>query len=826
MPYYRIKHFKLLCVSTVLAAIISVSPPAAAQVVNRVGILGTGQGCQWSTVGAAIAAASSVARSTILIETGQTFTEQLGTINKPVTIAAGNAACTALSIGGVKPVIDAANLGRVATISEDVTFQYVEIRNGEVTDQKGGNLLVTSGGHLILDDVLVADGVLNLSIAQIFKTYAAGIHVETGGTLVMRGTSSLFSNEVTQGWGVGGLVVEVGATATLEDTSRIGAVLAGNIGDDTVGGALVEGTMIMADDSEVSGNVADSTGGILISDGNVELRNRARVSFNFGNTGGILVYEGGQLTTGLGAIPMIENNVGDLLAGGISIAGNAVNNAFVDLGGISISSNTSNGCGAGLYIDDALGSVSLEAAILEANQADGCGGGIALFAGELTMDDVEIIANQAGTDGGGLYLDGTGSDVVATATRIDSNSSAARGGGVAQLAGASLALHDSDVTSNSAGTDGGGVFVDGPASILSADEGSISRNSATRGAGLYADKGTTTLDYQKINSNDALSEAGGIRVTAGATVHVHFGEMNRNTAGTMGGAFAVPGGRLNLLATNVFSNEAGTDGGAGAITRNGFVTAQNVWFHSNQAMGRGGGLAVLAFEDMSNPRLVVDGDWNQDGCMARSVYFNEYCSEFRENHATGSGGAIFAEDGTITIAKSGFLANTAGGQGSAVLLQDNGASIPHLIAINDLFAGNGLDPTKDIVRVAAGSLIGTHLTSADNNGIPFHFGPNGAGGLLWSIVWDTANVLVEAPAGAAATCSMFRAWTGILTGVNFVGMLDPFFVTTARGDYRLDALVSINAVDKCEIGAPEDLDGHLRPDGPLTRWDRGAFEAP
>ena len=826
MSYHGMKHLKSLCVSTMLAAVISVSPPATAQVVNRVGILGSGQGCQWPTVGAAIAAASSVFPSTILIEAGQTFTEQLGTINKPVTIAAGNAACTVPSNLGAKPIIDAANLGRVATISGDVTFQYVEIRNGEVTDQKGGNLLVTSGGHLILDDVLVADGILNLSIGQIFQTYAAGVHVETGGTLVMRGTSSLFSNEVTQGWGVGGLVVEVGATATLEDTSRIGAVLDGNIGDDTVGGALVEGTMIMADDSEVSSNDADSVGGILISDGNVELRNRARVSFNSGNAGGILVYEGGQLTTGIGATPTIENNVGDLLAGGISIAGTAVNNAFVDLSGISISSNTSNGCGAGLYIDDAFGSVNLEAATLEANQADGCGGGIALFAGELTMDDVEVIVNHAGTDGGGLYLDGTGSEVVATATRINSNSSAARGGGVAQFAGALLTLHDSDVTSNSAGTDGGGLYVDGQASVFSADEGSISRNSAARGAGVYAEAGTTTLDYQKINSNDALGEAGGIRIAAGATVHVNFGEVNRNTAGTMGGAFAVPGGRLNLLAPNVFSNEAGTDGGAGAITRNGFVTAQNVWFHSNQATGRGGGWAVLAFDDMSNPRLVVDGDWNQDGCLARSVYFNEYCSEFRENHATGGGGAIFAEDGATTIAKSGFLANTADGQGSAILLQDNGAAIPRLISINDLFAGNGLDPTKDIVRVAAGSLIGTHLTSADNNGIPFHFGPSGAGGLMWSIVWDTANILVDAPAGAVATCSMFRAWTGILTGVNYVGMLDPFFVTTARGDYRLDATVSINAVDKCEIGAPEDLDGHLRPDGPQMRWDRGAFEAP
>jgi predicted outer membrane repeat protein len=236
---------------------------------------------------------------------------------------------------------------------------------------------------------------------------------------------------------------------------------------------------------------------------------------------------------------------------------------------------------------------------------------------------------------------------------------------------------------------------------------------------------------------------------------------------------------------------------------------------------------VLAFDDVSNPRLVVHGDHSQDGCLVRSAGFNQYCSEFRDNYAAGDGGAIFAEDGTITVEKSGFLANIADGQGSAILLQDNGAATPRLIATNDLFANNGRDPAKDMVRVAAGSLTGMHWTSADNIGVPFHFGPNGAGSLRWSIVWDMADVVVDTPAGVAAGCSMFRAWTGILTGFNYVSQLDPFFVTDPlRGDYQLDAAISINAVDKCSLGLPEDLDSHGRPDGPLMLWDRGSFEAP
>jgi predicted outer membrane repeat protein len=821
------KIMKFLNITLLLTTLFAGSSPAAAQGVNRVGILSSGLGCQWSTISAAIAAASSVVPSTILIEAGQTFTERLGTISKPVTIVAGNATCTARSLAGAKPVIDAANLGRVATISGDVTFQYVEIRNGEVTDLKGANLLVTGSGDLILDDVLVAEGVLNMTILN-FNTFAAGIHVESGGSLVMRGASDLFLSQAMSGWGVGGLVVEAGATATLEDTSRIGEFLVGNSAIDTVGGALVQGTLILADDAEVSWNVGDLAGGIWIDGGNVELRDHARIAHNVESigmqtgAGGIGVSNRGHLTTGPGATPTIEGNQADNIAGGIRVI-----DGTVDLSGISISSNTADGCGAGMYIDDALASVSLEAAVLDANVADECGGGIALFEGDLTLDNVEIINNQSGTDGGGLYLDGAGSVAEATAAYINSNWSRARGGGIAQLAGASLTLHASDVSSNSAVGDGGGLFVAGTASVFYADGGSINRNSAGRGGGVYAEAGTITIDYQKINGNEALSEGGALRVTAGATVDVNFGHVKHNTAGTMGGGFAVPGGRLDLFGTDVFFNEAGTDGGAGTITLTGFVTAQNTWFHFNQATGRGGAWAVLAFDDVSNPRLVVDGDRNQDGCLTRNAGFNQYCSEFRGNSAAGGGGAIFAEDGTITVEQSAFLANTADAQGSAVLLQDNGAAIPNLTVTNTLFANNGLDPAKDIVRVAAGSLRGIHLTSADNIGVPFHFGPNAAGSLRWSIIWDAANVVIDTPAGVAADCSMFRAWAGVLTGGNYVDQLDPFFVTDlARGDYRLDAAISINAVDKCFIGLLQDLDSHPRPDGPLTLWDRGSFEAP
>lgn len=69
---------------------------------------------------------------------------------------------------------------------------------------------------------------------------------------------------------------------------------------------------------------------------------------------------------------------------------------------------------------------------------------------------------------------------------------------------------------------------------------------------------------------------------------------------------------------------------------------------------------------------------------------------------------------------------------------------------------------------------------------------------------------------------MFRAVTGATLGLNIVFGLDPFFVSTARGNYRLDA-ASINAIDQCTTGLAFDLDSDPRPVN--VRYDRGAFEA-
>ena len=395
------RSFVLVVLVFAFAFPVATASSALAQ--NRVGLLGSGLGCQWATVGAAIGAASAATPSTILIQAGHTFNERLGTISKPVTIASSNAGCTAKVSSGAKARIDAGGVGRVATISDAVTFEYVELQGGAVTDEKGAGLLVTSTGDLILDATNLTGGVLTLTLWHLTDLNAAGIQLEAGGTLVMQGNSGLFLNQAVSGWGSGGLVVEAGATATLRDNAKIGALLLANIGHDVAGGALVRGTLILEDDASIFGNSAGLTGGVQVYGGTLELRDRARIAANSGRrAGGVLAYFGAHVFTAEGATPAILDDNGGVDGGGLTIQ-----DATAELEGIEVSDNASDSCGAGILIEHESASLTLENAQIRDNRADTCGGGIAVLEGELDLETSDLTGNIAGKDGGGTLPRGS-----------------------------------------------------------------------------------------------------------------------------------------------------------------------------------------------------------------------------------------------------------------------------------------------------------------------------------------------------------------------------------------------------------------------------------
>jgi hypothetical protein len=811
-----------LCVSVLVGSCVSrtgvgAGETASSVLVNRVGILGAGS-CQYLTVSAAIAAAA--ANATILVEQGQPFNEQLGTISKNLMIRSGVPGCTAVSAPNApKARIDAGHAGRLAKITADVTFQQITLMDGAVTDPlvsgPGGNLWISSGVTRLID-ATVSGAQVNQA-ANDLNVYGGGIHLSAGAWLWVEGASDIIGNR-NDGWGPGGLLVEAGASAVIQDESQIGIPALGtNTATQGPGGVLAIGTVTLKDEAEIAGNVGSAGGGLEVFGGTAWLLDEARVRDNLAPRGGGIFVAGGALYTE-NSVEIINNRATSSNGGGIDLQ-----EGVVSLQGALVAGNEAQGCGGGIYAGNLFASNELVLlwATVDDNEAGTCGGGIANLRATLDVTDSTISNNRAGTDGGGLFLSGAESSADLDITFVNDNT-AVRGAGIVAIDGTSLSTIDSNIDDNVASIEGGGVWIGGAATEWGDGSSAITDNTAGRGGGFFAPGGAVYLDHSRLDRNHALSEGGGARV-AGAAVEMRFGFVTGNTAGTKGGGFAVPGGRLVLLGTDVATNTAVTDGGGAVVESTGRIEATDVWFRDNAANARGGGIAVLSFAAATDPQLVLIGARNQEGCIWRGpIATNEYCSEIRCNSAVTGGGGIYLEDGTAFITGTTLRLNTAPVNGSALWMRSVATGTPAVAASNTLIIKNGNVVNVDAVRVMGGSFVGEHVTSADNLGAPFRFGAAAGPSLLQrSIVWDTDNVVVSSATPLGATCTMFRAVTGATVGPNIAFGLDPVFATTGRGKYRLGAL-SVDAVDQCDIGLPFDLDTDPRPVNAL--YDRGAFE--
>ena len=775
--------------------------PSGALAQNRVGILGTGS-CGFPNIVSVIAVARPGA--TILLEEDYTFDEVLGTIDKDLTIRAGRPGCTDVSNANAPNARIDGRLyfDRIATIDADVTLRQITVLNGQVSSVGGAGLLVTSRGDLTLHDALVS---VNKA-----ADYSAGIHVQSGGYASLEGSSLVFGN--ISRFYCGGIEVEETATVVLQDETKV----LGNVGN----GVCASGTLQMRDDAQVWGNIGY---GISSVGGTVELHDRVIVGMN--TEAGVFVNgRGSALLAPVGSSdsPVIKDNSGR----GID----ASSGATVNLNGVKIEGNA-----GGIYAASGTPHITLNNVNVHDNHAE-YGGGIEIRSGHLELLNSDVSENTAIYYGGGLYHDDSDGNVVVSGSSFRNNSAEERGGGIAVRLGADLDLVDTTIVENNAVIEGGGIYVSDEFSELSATAGAlgsavVENNSAARGGGLFADGASVSLFDQIFRSNSAETDGGAINQAGEASITFHLGQAENNTAGARGGAFAVDGGTLWLRGADLLSNSAVT--GAAMAIADGVVTAENVWFHenlANAADSRGGAIALLADEAATLPQLVLSSPRTAEGCQGREVIGpNEYCSELRSNQSKGQGGAIYMEGGIATIESAAFIGNTTAGVGQAILLEQHPTSIPSMEMVNVLLVDNGDTVDSDVVRVVSGTLVGQYVTSADNLGTPFWFGPGSAGSMLGrSIVWDQADLVIDPATSLPAACTMFRAVTGTTTGANRIFGQDPGFVATTRGDYRLDASRSVHAVDQCRSGLSWDLDGFARPvtvAHPRTPFDRGAFEA-
>lgn len=141
-------------------------------------------------------------------------------------------------------------------------------------------------------------------------------------------------------------------------------------------------------------------------------------------------------------------------------AANGGGGLFVDTTKLTLSSVVVSSCravdGAGIYTTGDSVIAGVKSAVVEKNEASDRGGGVFVSAGSVTVSRVSIQNNRAGI-GGGLAFETSG--VIAIALDVKANVATVDGGGVAALRGSVFTAAGSTIRENVAVRNGGGLFV-------------------------------------------------------------------------------------------------------------------------------------------------------------------------------------------------------------------------------------------------------------------------------------------------------------------------------------------------------------------------------
>ncbi|MDQ0360715.1 right-handed parallel beta-helix repeat-containing protein [Breznakia pachnodae] len=330
-----------------------------------------------------------------------------------------------------------------------------------------------------------------------------------------------------------------------------------------------------------------------------------------------------------------------------------------------------------------------------------------------------IINNNAKSDGGGIYLTGSGgkpSHLTITDGAVISNNKAQNGAGIYSNWQATIDIKGGSITSNAASNEGGGIHfnsgtinmsggsvdnnssknvaggikaTDGATVTLSG--GKIDKNTSNYGGGLLVEDSTLILSGADIINNTANSEGGGVKVDR-STVKMSAGKVDANTANSSGGGFYLTGGAGNPpkfeLTNGSVSNNKAHDGAGiysnwkaeieiidGSITTN---TASNdgagIHFNSGTLNMSGGSVDNNTSTHAAGGIKVSDGatvtisggviDANTSGTNGGGIHIEDSTLNFTNgkitgNSATGEGGGVRANRSTIQIDSGNIEYNTA-----------------------------------------------------------------------------------------------------------------------------------------------------------------------
>jgi len=535
----------------------------------------------------------------------------------------------------------------------------------------------------------------------------------------------------------------------------------------------------------------------------------------------------------------------------------------------------SNGRGAGLYVRNA--TVTLDNSQIISNTAGTVGGGVRLYGGTLNVTNGSSLVNNQATNGEGGAIAATYNittpDINISNATLQHNAAATHGGAIYLDSGTLDATGWWDFRWNHAGGHGGAVAVTGTGDAdfsAGGDRASyLAVNQANgHGGALYVANSDTVQLYAisgqtlNLNTNTTSGDGGAAYANNGAYFDV-YGQVQAtsNSANGNGGVFYLSGGSRLWLDDHVTTRpqiwvnhadnggaiyasnsphvncdgadfgssnngNSATAGDGGAVYLSGSTfSADNCIFRNNQATGNGGAIAaytstlsiiasyVTALAAPQADRLNPNAP-QATGCNPQLGP----CSAFVNNHAdsdannSGDGGAIYASGSPLTLTYS-YLHRNQAARGGAIYQAGMGA----VGQINTTLIYSNTSTTNfgAGIRSEGGTVTMTHVTLANNVNGAGYSQSSTTGFAKNSIAWGNANGGFWIASGAlTGTCNIDQSSN---VGAN----VNPLFVGPGAGEnYHLR--LGSPAVNACATGLPRDLDNVTRPWG--SGYDMGAYE--
>ena len=381
--------------------------------------------------------------------------------------------------------------------------------------------------------------------------------------------------------------------------------------------------------------------------------------------------------------------------------------------GVIFRANSAEDLGGGLLAIN--GTASVNDCLFEGNSADFGGAVFLRMASHVTLEQSRVVRNIAGSQGGGLGLNGL-SDLLATHSIIDSNAATNTGGGIV--------VHNStvtyvNVTTSSCATSGNGG-----------------------GVAIYEGSRVNLAD-SRISGSEASRHGGGISVYLGI-LYLTNSVVDGCKTNTSGGALSLSTSVATIRSTNISDNFA-TDNGGGIYLLTSRLFANNVTLFKNTADSIGGG--VMADEEsvfrLANVSLIQNTspygggvllNKNSNGRMDECYAYN--------NSALVNGGMANADHSNLTVQGGRLLENEAG-RGAAFAVFNGRLDIDGVDLINgsSTFVGGG-------IYAATGSFVTVSRSSFVSNRAEVGGGINLWASYLWADVVSFVGCRATADGGA------------------------------------------------------------------------------